>query len=74
MEITLVEYTKQEQQEKSDEIQSTAGCKPTEVQVYQALQNSTESLLPDLEVKKIARAKDTQTLIFVMAPVGTKII
>jgi len=74
MEITFVEYTQQEQQERSDEMQSSTGNKPTEVQLYQALQNSTESLFPDLEVKRIARAKGTQTLIFIMAPVSTKVI
>lgn len=74
MEITIVEFTKQEQQQRSDEIWSKSGYKPTEVQLYQALQDSTELLFPDLEVKKIARAKESQTLIFVMAPTSTKII
>lgn len=74
MEITFVEFTLQEQQEKSDEMQSTTGNKPTEVQLYQALQDSTESIFPDLKVRKIARAKETQTLIFIMAAPSTKII
>jgi len=69
MEITLVEYTQQEQQQRSDEIKSTTGYKPTEVQLYQDLKDSTELLFPGLQVKDIARAKITHTLIFVLEPI-----
>ena len=70
MEITLVEYTKQEQKERSDEIQSKYGYEPTEVQLYQDLKQSTELLFPGLIVKEIARAKDTKTIIFILASIN----
>jgi len=74
MEITLVEFTQQEQQEKSDQIEKETGHKPTEVQLYQALRRETMSVFPHLEVKEIARTKNTQTLIFVLLRATTKII
>jgi len=68
MEITLVEFTLEEQQQRSDEIKSTTGYKPTEAKLYQSLKDSIELLFPDLEIKRIARAKVTHTLIFILEP------
>jgi len=46
MEITFVEFTQQEQQERSDEMQASYGYKPTEVQLYQDLQDAVTANFP----------------------------
>ena len=72
MELTLVEFSKEEVQEKSDQIKKEIGYKPTDVQLIEALESSAKSAFPAMKVMRIAIIKNPRRLLFVLAPINNR--